>query len=92
MQDFFGGHTTLKGWHNLETLIKEYGLPRDYIVGKKCRAVDESDGWGDLEGGEEGYIVEINPNYAVAVFYDDYHWDGRYWCFEVWMSDEEDIL
>jgi hypothetical protein len=81
----------LNGWCDLEVLISE-GFPYSRLIDRKCRVVDESDGWGELEFGDEGVLAEVGDRYSIMLYEGDYEWGGRNWCFEVWMSDEEDIL
>lgn len=83
----------MNGWVNLGDLIGSVKI--DSLIGKKVRAVDESDGWAGVSKGDVGILKSVGWSGKAAASFSAYKngwWKGVYACFEVLMSDEEDIL
>jgi hypothetical protein len=83
-----------KGWVNLGELIGR--VKTDTLIGKKVRVVAETDGWCGVSEGDEGTLLSVGWAGKATADLDTYPhtsgWGGQYACFEVLMSDEEDIL
>lgn len=84
----------MKMWVNLGDLIGE--VKTKTLIGKKVRAISETDGWCGVSKDDEGKLLEVGMDGKATAEFKTYPhmsgWRGAHACFEVLMSDEEDII
>lgn len=85
----------MENWVSLSKLIGNVNA--DVLVGKTCRAIKATNGWGGIEKGEIGILAGISWTGSCCAHFESFNglWHGKYDCFEVLMegrADEEDIL
>ena len=54
-----------------------------FKVGDRVRAIDASNGWGDVKKGDVGVITDITDSLLTVDFPSQGDWNGNHSCFEL---------
>jgi transcription antitermination factor NusG len=63
---------------------KKTESPVKFKVGDKVKVIDQTNGWGEVNYGDIGFITEVSPNNIIYADFQNYPgWIGKEKCFEL---------